>query len=122
MKIIEKIFKQKFDKDNNSTVNAVVSKNLKSFLNKMSAKKIIIYAIVAILIVIIVIAGFIALAVWLIGSIIPYVGEIIPTIPQIKEIIPDFTIPQAEEVIPGLVDTDALIDSGIDAGLEELVQ
>jgi len=122
MKIIEKILKQKFDKDNNSVATNVVSKNAKAFLNKMSAKKIIIYSIVAILVIIIVIAGFIALAVWLIGSIIPYVGEIIPTIPQIEGMIPDFTIPQAEEVIPGLINADALIDPGIDAGLEGLIQ
>jgi len=122
MKIIEKILKQKFDKDNNSTANTVVSKNLKSFLSKISFKKIIIYAIIAILIIAIIIAGFIALAVWLIGSIIPYVGEVIPTIPQIEGMIPDLTIPQAEEIIPGLIDADALIDSGIDAGLEELIQ
>ena len=122
MKIIEKILKQKFDKQNNSTATTEVSKIAKVFLNKVSAKKIIIYAIIAILVIIIVIAGFIALAVWLIGNIIPHVREIIPTIPQIEGIISDFTIPQIEEVVPDIVDANALIDSGIDAGLEELSQ
>jgi len=120
MKIIEKILKQKFDKNNNSVATTAVAKIIKIFLSKISFKKIIIYAIIAIIIVVIAIAGLIALTVWLVGSIIPHAREVIPTIPQIEEMIP--AIPQIEEVVPGLIDAGTFIEPEIGAGLEELDQ
>jgi len=104
MKIIEKILKQKFDKDNNSIATTAVTKIIKKLL-KRAFLKIAIYAIIAVLAVIIIVAGLVILAVWLIGG---RAGQ--PIMPQI------------EDMAPNLINTDTLINSEIGAGLEGLGQ
>ena len=94
-----------------------IMKNIVEKILKKAFAKIAIYAIVAAIIVIIVVAGFIALAVWLIGSI----GDQY-VLPQIEEMVP--TLPQMEEMIPALptipLDAGAFVVPDFGAGLEEL--
>ena len=70
-----------------------IMKNIVEKILKKAFAKIAIYAIVAAIIVIIVVAGFIALAVWLIGSIgdqyvLPQIEEMVPALPQMEEMTP----------------------------------
>ncbi len=104
MKIIEKILKQKFEKDDSSAATTAVTKIIKKLL-KRAFLKIAVYAIITILAVIIIVVGLVMLVVWLIGG-----GAWQPITPQV------------EDMVPNLINVDTLINSEIGAGLEGLGQ
>ena len=82
------------------TMNNVIEKILKEKILKKAFAKIAIYVILAAIVVIVVVAGLIALTVWLIGNIgdqyvLPQIEEMTPAFPAIPLdagtfVVPDF--------------------------------
>jgi len=101
------------------TMNNVIEKILKEKILKKAFAKIAIYVILAAIVVIVVVAGLIALTVWLIGNIgdqyvLPQIEEMVPALPQIEEMTPAFP------AIP--LDAGTFVVPDFGTGFEELGQ